>query len=108
MKKNVSCFLSLCLSAGVALAQTNTGNVKEYGDQIKAEQLKEYLTIIASDALEGRRTGTRGQKMAAAFISNHFQEIGLKGSCKRNVLSAGGIVFGIACRSICKSRRSAL
>ncbi len=78
MKKKLFCFLSLCLSSGMLLAQTNTANVKEYGDQIKAEELKEYLTIIASDALEGRRTGTRGQKMAAAFIANHFQEIGLK------------------------------
>jgi Peptidase family M28 len=41
--------------------------------------LREYLGIIASDALEGRRTGTRGQKMAAAFIASQFQESGLTG-----------------------------
>ncbi len=51
---------------------------KKYGSQITADQLKEYLTIIASDALEGRETGTRGQKMAAAFIAAHFQQLGLK------------------------------
>jgi Peptidase family M28 len=51
---------------------------KTYGDQIIADDLKDYLSIIASDALEGRLTGTRGQKMAAAFIANHFQQIGLK------------------------------
>jgi len=49
-----------------------------YGKQVTPSDLKEYLSIIASDALEGRRTGSRGQKMAAAFISYHFQEIGLK------------------------------
>ena len=48
-----------------------------YGNRISASELKEYLSIIASDALEGRKTGTRGQKMAGAFISNHFLEIGL-------------------------------
>src|SRR5882672_6271845 len=48
-----------------------------YGQQITPSDLKEYLSIIASDALEGRRTGTRGQKMAAAFISSSFQENGL-------------------------------
>lgn len=53
-------------------------DAKKYGSQITADQLKEYLSIIASDALEGRETGTRGQKMAAAFIAAHFQELGFK------------------------------
>lgn len=53
-------------------------DAKKYGSQITAAELKEYLTIIASDALEGRETGTRGQKMAAAFIAAHFQELGFK------------------------------
>jgi hypothetical protein len=50
---------------------------KKYADRITGADLKEYLSIIASDALEGRETGSRGQKMAAAFIAAHFQEIGL-------------------------------
>jgi len=33
---------------------------------------------LASDALEGHETGKRGQKMAAALISYHYQEIGLE------------------------------
>jgi hypothetical protein len=52
---------------------------QQYGNSISADELKEYLSIIASDAMEGRETGTRGQKMAAAFIAAHFQEIGLAG-----------------------------
>ncbi len=52
--------------------------VKLYGDLITPDALKEYLAILASDAMEGRETGTRGQKMAAAFISHHFDELGLK------------------------------
>jgi Peptidase family M28 len=68
---------------GWALLLTVTVNAqnpdaKKYGSQVTANQLKEYLTIIASDALEGRETGTRGQKMAAAFIAAHFQELGFK------------------------------
>jgi len=50
---------------------------KKYGDMITSADLKEYLSIIASDAFEGRETGKRGQKIAAAFISTHFQELGL-------------------------------
>lgn len=54
-------------------------NPVKYGDLITPGELRENLEIIASDAMEGRETGTRGQKMAAAFISYHFEDIGLKG-----------------------------
>ena len=50
-----------------------------YASKITEEGLRDKLTILASDALEGRMTGSRGQKMAAAFIEHHFREIGLKG-----------------------------
>jgi hypothetical protein len=49
-----------------------------YGNLILPGDLKENLSILASDALEGRETGTRGQKMAAAFIRHHFQQLGLQ------------------------------
>src|SRR5687767_2936516 len=52
---------------------------KKYGDKISAADLKEYLSILASDAMEGRETGKRGQKMAAAFIRAHFEDLGLSG-----------------------------
>lgn len=51
---------------------------QEYAELITPADLRQNLSILASDALEGRETGTRGQKMAAAFISYHFQDIGLK------------------------------
>ena len=50
----------------------------QYAETISQEDLKEDLSILASDALEGRETGKRGQKMAAAYISAHYQEIGLE------------------------------
>lgn len=68
---------------GWALLLTLTVNAqnpdaKKYGSVITAAGLKEDLSIIASDALEGRETGTRGQKMAAAYIAATFQELGFK------------------------------
>lgn len=51
----------------------------KYSNLITEEALKTNLTILASDALEGRETGKRGQKMAAAFIKAHFEELGLVG-----------------------------
>ncbi|MCU0368718.1 MAG: M28 family peptidase [Cyclobacteriaceae bacterium] len=51
--------------------------VDKYATTITSADLKANLSIIASDAMEGRETGKRGQKMAAAFISFTFQELGL-------------------------------
>lgn len=53
-----------------------------YANTITVKDLKEDLTILASDALEGRETGKRGQKMAAAFIRAHFENLGLVGPVK--------------------------
>lgn len=60
------------------LAQQNPDAVK-YANVITISDLKDNLSILASDALEGRETGKRGQRMAAAFIRTHFEELGLIG-----------------------------
>jgi len=70
-------FVLFLFSTGISYAQENA-TMKKYAGMIKAEELKDNLSIIASDAMEGRATGSRGQKMAAAFIANHFHEIGLE------------------------------
>ena len=51
---------------------------KMYAETITQEDLRDNLTILASDAMEGRETGERGQKMAAAFIAYNFEQIGLE------------------------------
>jgi hypothetical protein len=40
---------------------------------ITQDKLRRDLTILASDEYEGRETGTKGQKMAAAYISQQFK-----------------------------------
>jgi len=70
-------FVALCMLITIAGLHAQAPVAKKYGDMITPADLKEYLSIIASDAFEGRETGKRGQKIAAAFISTHFQELGL-------------------------------
>ena len=67
-------FYSLLLISYAGFAQ-ETSTSLQYVKTITSEGLKDKLSIIASDALEGRMTGTRGQKMAAAFIAFHFQQL---------------------------------
>src|SRR5688572_20119602 len=61
-----------------ATVNAQNSEIQKYGDRITATSLRDYLTILSSDALEGRETGKRGQKMAAAFIRAHFEELELK------------------------------
>jgi Zn-dependent M28 family amino/carboxypeptidase len=49
----------------------------KFASSITQEDLKKHLSILASDAYEGRETGQKGQKMAAEYISNHFKALGL-------------------------------
>jgi Zn-dependent M28 family amino/carboxypeptidase len=60
----------------VALAQT--GNPAKYAELITEASLNKQLSIIASDEMEGRETGTEGQRKAAAYIESQFKSIGLK------------------------------
>ena len=75
MKKYGIVFL-LLISVVSARAQEDI--MKKYASDIDQTEMKEILTILASDALEGRETGERGQKMAAAFIADYFQYLGLQ------------------------------
>ena len=49
-----------------------------YASSILKEDLHRDLSILASDEYEGRETGRLGQKKAAKYISNRFEEIGVK------------------------------
>jgi hypothetical protein len=51
--------------------------IKIYEETITEADLKRHLTYIASDELEGRDTGSEGQKKAAKYIVEHFKSIGL-------------------------------
>ncbi len=46
-------------------------------NSITAKDLREHLTILASDEFEGRETGTKGNRMAANYIAQHFTDLGL-------------------------------
>ena len=73
-----SIFAGLYLFFTSILAFGQNDPARQFAEKIKQEDLRDYLTILASDALEGRETGTRGQKMAAALIRQTFMDNGLK------------------------------
>ena len=46
-------------------------------DKKVIENLKTEITYLASDKLQGRKTGTQGEKLAYEYIAGQFQKIGL-------------------------------
>jgi len=73
--------LSLCITAFAlavsAYAQKNTGPEK-YAKLITAEDARKHLSILASDAFEGRETGKPGADKAANYIAGEFKKVGLQ------------------------------
>src|SRR6478609_1810076 len=71
----------ILLFSQLSFAQQNP-IANKYADLITTSDLRENLSIIAADALEGRYTGSRGQKMASSFINNYFETLGLDAPVK--------------------------
>lgn len=73
----VTLFLAMALFAGTAFAQNQ--DIVKYSETITAEELKEHLSIIASDEYEGRYTGEKGIRMAADYLIKEFKGDELSG-----------------------------
>ncbi len=58
--------------------QTSEAKAREYASTITADDLSKHLHIIASDSMQGRDTGSEGQKMAADYIASQFFDSNLK------------------------------
>ena len=76
-------FLFLLAAAMVAptlSAQTllHTEQGVAWSESITPEDLSNHLHILAADSMEGRETGKLGQQKAAAYIAEHFENVGLK------------------------------
>lgn len=46
--------------------------------EITAADMRQHVTFLASDELDGRLTGTQGEKLATAYVADVFQKIGLQ------------------------------
>ena len=52
--------------------------IKEKGDKLLLSNLKKHITYLASDALEGRRTGTAGEIKTIQYIAAQYKKIGVQ------------------------------
>jgi aminopeptidase YwaD len=75
------------------LLTTFAGVAQQAETEPSAATLQKHVTYLASDELDGRRTGTAGANEAAKYIAREFERLGLRpapatDSRKINVMSA--------------------
>ncbi|MCS7043969.1 MAG: M20/M25/M40 family metallo-hydrolase [Bryobacteraceae bacterium] len=83
--RRISAFLFIAAAAQAALAPSESRLL----GWITADLLRAHVSFLASDALEGRDTPSRGLDAAAEYIASQFRRIGLKPA-------AGGSYFQTA------------
>src|SRR5947199_5446304 len=72
-------FLSLSLI--LVLAFSAVAQQKRITESVPSvERLREHITYLASDKLEGRRTGSGGANLAAEYVARQFSRYGLRRS----------------------------
>ena len=72
MKKSILYFLILLASASNLNAQESDSKTSDI------KSLRRDVSYLADDKLEGRETGTKGERMAAKFIRKRYAKIGVK------------------------------
>jgi len=99
MKKFYDLFIALALSGVfVACAEKASLNKQSKAD-ISADDVKYHVNYLASDALEGRLSGTLGGETAAKYIAEEFNRFGLmpvgeRGSYFQRFDFIGGVKLG--------------
>lgn len=77
MKKqlfNLLLLISLVVSVSAQTAKQTTAK-----PDLTEQNLRKHVTYLASDRLEGRRTGEKGATFAAGYVANMFSNYRLKG-----------------------------
>jgi hypothetical protein len=65
------------LFAGSMLHAQVDSVAMRYASSITEGELRTHLTVLASDEYQGRDTGKEGQKMAAAYLRQQFERMGI-------------------------------
>ena len=68
----------------VFLAQTTVAQKLKKKDKVVFTNLQKHISFLADDKLEGRRTGTNGEKLAYEYISSEFTKAGLTAKGENN------------------------
>jgi aminopeptidase YwaD len=71
-------FMKLHLLLLLFFAQTAAAQKLKKADKTTLANLKNHIAYLADDKLEGRRTGTNGEKLASAYLVEQYKKNGLQ------------------------------
>ncbi|MGB8375345.1 MAG: M28 family metallopeptidase [Salegentibacter sp.] len=72
------CLTTVLMSCGAhQQKEIESADPMEYANSITPGELKKHLFTFASDDFEGRETGEPGQKKAAAYLKQQYQEMNI-------------------------------
>lgn len=71
-------YISDVVQPDTTIAVDTTDISVQYARTITASDMRDHLSIIASDEYEGRETGTPGCEKAAKYISDYMENLGLQ------------------------------
>ena len=66
--------LALSCSSTKTTAEKDNSDPTKYMNTITASDLKTHLYIVAADSMEGRETGSSGQKKAGQYLINQYKK----------------------------------
>src|SRR5947209_7409475 len=67
----------LLVATGIAQRSSRAPRIQS---QIREDALRAHIKFLSDDRLEGRGTGARGGELAALYIAEQFEAMGLKGA----------------------------
>ena len=74
MKKLLYIFVfTTTISCTSQITSVSNGNPTKYINTITSKDLIKHLTIVASDDMQGRETGSKGQKKAGEYLINQYK-----------------------------------
>ncbi|MBL7717900.1 MAG: M20/M25/M40 family metallo-hydrolase [Flavipsychrobacter sp.] len=76
MKCHVFSAVLVCACLGTVSGIAQSKAERRQAEQMRA-QLQKDIEYLASDSLEGRRTGTEGERKAAAYIVKRYKQMGI-------------------------------
>lgn len=69
--------ITLFVNCSAPKVAKQPADVTKYINSITADELRTHLTIVASDEMEGRNTGTEGQKKAGRYLIDQYKKDGI-------------------------------
>src|ERR671930_2193557 len=85
-RKSLRLLLAFALAASAAVAQQKAAD-RSVPD---VERLRAHINYLASDKLEGRRTGTPGAEEAARYVAEEFRRLGLAPGAENSITFQSG------------------